>query len=181
MFLPKQKWLYSYLLYSSNKTTAQDHYVSLDLPGPVEDPVSNMYSKVNKHVGFFFKCNNQYSKNINTMTQNVSVVICLCSIHNSRMFLRLSCQISRRRRLKKGDIRQRSLDCASSLNFYLDSTRCFLSMTKENRNIFQTDQKNFTSDIYYLLFHTHVKLTLGKQVVFKCNTKELKISQNFNR
>lgn len=55
MCLPKQKWLYSYLLYSSNKITAQDHYVSLDLPAPVEDPVNDMYLKVNKHVRFLLK------------------------------------------------------------------------------------------------------------------------------
>nr|XP_022297404.1 uncharacterized protein LOC111106848 [Crassostrea virginica] len=34
---------------SCNKTTAQDHYISLDLPAPVEDPVNDMYLKVNKH------------------------------------------------------------------------------------------------------------------------------------
>ena len=39
--------------------------------------------------------------------------------------------------LKKRYIRHRSLDCASSLNFYSDSTRCFLSMTEENRKDFR--------------------------------------------
>ena len=36
--------------------------------------------------------------------------------------------------LKKRCVRHRSLDRASSLNFYSDSTRCLLHLKKENRN-----------------------------------------------
>ena len=36
--------------------------------------------------------------------------------------------------LKERDVHHRSLDCASSLDFYSDSTRCFLVMTEENGN-----------------------------------------------
>ena len=49
-----------------------------------------------------------------------------------KMFLLLSCQISRRQRVKKRGIRHRSLDCASLLTFYSASTQCFFSMKEEN-------------------------------------------------
>ena len=57
--------------------------------------------------------------------------------------------------LKKKNIHHRSLDWASSLNFYLDSTRCFSPMTKKIGIDFRPINK-ISHQIYatYFLIHT---------------------------
>ena len=71
--------------------------------------------------------------------------------------------------LKERDVHHRSLDCASSLDFYSDSTRYFLVMTEEmgidlvKKISDQSVKFHIKYVLVYLLSHTHMKLTLTMQ------------------
>ena len=88
--------------------------------------------------------------------------------------------------LKERDVHHRSLDCASSLDFYSDSTRCFLVMTEENGNRSSLEDFRPISKIshqicvtYFLIrtWSLHWLCNLSNKIL-KCNTI---MSQNYYR